>query len=60
MFIVDTRALRGSVVKCLTHNPGVLDSSCTGSSGYFFCGSVLEQDTAEPQSIAGETHERHV
>ena len=26
---------RGSVVKCLTHNSGVLDSSHTGSSGFF-------------------------
>ena len=26
---------RGSVVKCLTHNPGVLGSSLTGSSGFF-------------------------
>ena len=30
----------GSVVKCLTRNPGVLGLSCTGSSG-FFHGSVL-------------------
>ena len=28
-------ALRGSVVKCLTRNHGVLGSSCTGSSGFF-------------------------
>ena len=27
--------LRHSVVKCLTRNPGVLDSSCIGSSGIF-------------------------
>ena len=31
---------RGSVVKCLTRNPGVLGSSRTRSSG-FFRGSVL-------------------
>ena len=29
------RVLRGSVVKCLTRNPGVLDLSCTGSSRFF-------------------------
>ena len=29
------RVLRGSVVMCLTRNPGVLGSSCTGSSGFF-------------------------
>ena len=28
-----SRVLRGLVVKCLTHNPGVLGSSRTGSSG---------------------------
>ena len=39
--------LRGSVVKCLTRNPGVLGLSPTGSSG-FFRGSVLGQDTSEP------------
>ena len=33
------RVPRGSVVGCLTRNPGVLGSSCTRSSG-FFCGSV--------------------
>ena len=38
---------RGSVLKCLTRNPGVLGSSCTGSSGVFFRGSVLGQDTSE-------------
>ena len=38
---------RGSVVKRLTRNPGVLGSSRTGSSG-FFRGSVLGQDTSEP------------
>ena len=40
----------GSVVKCLTRNPGVLGSSCTGSSG-FFRGSVLWQDTSEPSLV---------
>ena len=41
---------RGSVVKCLTRNPGVLGSSRTGSSG-FFRGSVLGQDTSEPSLV---------
>ena len=50
--------LLGSVVKCLTRNPGVLGSSRTGSSG-FFRGSVLGQDTSEPQPSTGETQERH-
>ena len=48
--------LRGSVVKSLTHNPGVLGSSRTGSSG-FFHGRVLGQDTSEPQPSTGETQE---
>ena len=47
-----------SVVECLTCNPGVLGSSLTGSSG-FFHGSVLGQDTSEPQPSTGETQERH-
>ena len=38
--------LRGSEVKCWTHNPGVLGSSRTESSG-LFSGSVLGQDTSE-------------
>ena len=33
--MVKTGVLRGSVVKCLTRNPGVLVSSRTGSSGFF-------------------------
>ena len=41
----------GSVVKCLTRNPGVLGSSRTGSSGVFFYGSVLGQDTSEPSLV---------
>ena len=41
---------RGSVVKCLTRDPGVLGSSCTGSSGVFR-GSVLGQDTSEPSLV---------
>ena len=41
---------RGSVVKCLTPNPGVLGSSRTGSSG-FFRGSVLWQGTSEPSLV---------
>ena len=52
------RVPRGSVVKCLTRNPGVLGSSRTGSSG-FFRGNVLGQDTSEPQPSTGETQERH-
>ena len=48
--------LRGSVVKCLTRNPGVLGLSHTGSSG-FFRGSVLGQDTSEPQPSTGEAQE---
>ena len=44
------RVPRGSVVKCLTRNPGVLGSSRTGSSG-FFRGSVLGQDTSEPSLV---------
>ena len=42
--------LRGFVVKCLTRNPRVLSLSRTGSSG-----SVLGQDTSEPQPSTGET-----
>ena len=48
------RVPRGSVVRCLTRNPGVLGSSLTRSSG-FFRGSVLGQDTSEPST--GETQE---
>ena len=48
--------LSGSVVKCLTCNPGVLGSSRTRSFG-FFCRSVLGQDTSEPQPSTGETQE---
>ena len=44
------RVPRGSVVKCLTRNPGVLGSSRTRSSG-FFRGSVLGQDTSEPSLV---------
>ena len=47
----------GLLVKCLTHNPGVLGSSGIWSSG-FFHGSVLGQDTSEPQPSTGETQER--
>ena len=32
--------------------------SCTGSP-VFFCGSVLGQDTSEPQPLTGENKERH-
>ena len=41
---------RGSVVKCLTRNPGILGSSRTGSSA-FFRGIVLGQDTSEPSLV---------
>ena len=41
---------RGSVVRCLTRNPGVLGSSRTRSSG-FYRGSVLGQDTSEPSLV---------
>ena len=44
------QVLRGSVVKCLTRNPGVFGSSNTRSSG-FFRGSVLGQDTSEPNLV---------
>ena len=44
------RIPRGSVVKCLTHNPGVLGSSSTKSSG-FFRGSILGQHTSEPSLV---------
>ena len=57
MFLNDG-VLRGSVVECLTQNPGVLGLSRTGSSGSFR-GSVPGQDTSEPQPSTGETQERH-
>ena len=44
------RVPRGSVVRCLTRNPGVLGSSRSKSSG-FFRGSVLGQDTSEPSLV---------
>ena len=50
--------LHGSVVKCLTRNPGPLGSSRTGSAG-FFRGSVIGQDTSEPQPSTDEAQERH-
>ena len=40
-----------TVEKCLTHNPGVLGSSCFRSSGFFYLGNVLGQDTSEPRLI---------
>ena len=42
----------------IANNPGALGSSRTGSSG-FFHGSVLGQETSEPQPSTGETQERH-
>ena len=44
------RVPRGSLVKRLTRNPGVLGSSPTRSSG-FFRGSILGQDTSEPSLV---------
>ena len=41
---------RGSVLKCLARNSGVLGSGRTGSSG-LFRGSVLGQDTSEPSIV---------
>ena len=49
---------KGSVEKCLTHNPAVLGLSGIGSFR-FFHGSVLGQDTSEPQHGTGETQEKH-
>ena len=56
IYLSNIGVLRGSVVKCLTRNPGVLCSSSTGSS-VFFRESVLRQDTSEPQPSTGETQE---
>ena len=38
---------RGSAVKCLIHNPGVIGLSCTGS----FRGNVLGQETSKPSLV---------
>ena len=38
--LLNSRVLCGSVIKCLTHNRGVLGSSHTGSSGISFGGSL--------------------
>ena len=54
--VLKSGVLRCSVVKCLIRSPGVLGSSRTGSTG-FFRGSVLGQDTSEPQPSTGETQE---
>ena len=43
----------GSVVKCLTHNPGVLSSSHTGSSG-FFVGVSLGKTLQSPSLVLGK------
>ena len=51
--------LRGSVLKCLTRNTGVLGSRALDSLLFFFCGSVLGQDTSEPQPSTSETQEGH-
>ena len=45
-----THTFGSHMAQCLTHNPGVLGSSCTRSSG-FFRGSVLGQDTSEPSLV---------
>ena len=42
--------LHGSVVKCLTHNPGILGSSHTGSSG-FFMGVSLSKTLQSPSLV---------
>ena len=47
LFLRVCKGPTGSVVRCLTRNPGVLGSSRTRSSG-FFRGSVLGQDTSDP------------
>ena len=39
------RVLHGSIVECVTSNPGALGSSITGSSGFFSWESVFGQDT---------------
>ena len=44
------RDLRGSVVRCLTRNPGVLGSSRTGSSG-FFVGVSLDETLQSPSLV---------
>ena len=49
-YVIILRVPRGSVVRCLTRNPGVLGSSLTRSSG-FFRGSVHGQDTSEPSLV---------
>ena len=56
--LTDTGDPCGSVVECLTRNPGVLGSNRTGSSE-FFHGSVLEQDASKPQPSTDETQERY-
>ena len=56
--LVKFGVLRGSLVKCLVHNPGVLGLNGTGSSG-FFHRSVRGQDTSEPQHGTYEIQERH-
>ena len=49
-FSLTKRVPHGSVVRCMTRNPGVLGSSLTRSYG-FFRGSVLGQDTSEPSLV---------
>ena len=52
------RVPRGSVVRLLTRNPGVLGSSRTRSSGVFFVGVSLSKTLQSPaQPSTGETQE---
>ena len=48
IFIRSQRVPRGSVVKCLTRNPGVLGLSRTRSSGFFFVGQSLGKTLQSP------------
>ena len=43
--------LRGSVVKCLTRNPGVMGLSRTGSSGFFFVGVSFSKTLQSPSLV---------
>ena len=49
-FVFLLQGLAWLIGKVFGHNPGVLGSSRTGSSG-FFCGSVLGKDTSEPSLV---------
>ena len=43
--------LRGSLIKCLTRNPGVLGSSRTGSSDFFFVGVSFDKTLKSPSLV---------